>query len=530
MQNYTIEIFQYRFRLNKQDANEDQGLHFYAKNFCKMKVNPRLPLFLLLLFIPPYLYSQQMSGLVLGNYSGVNGVISNPSSMHSARVWLDVQLAGMQLFVQNNAFYISKNDYRFSNFFKAGYEWPVHQEENLPEYRVLYRYDNARPKSGFMQARVLGPGAMLIWNRHAFAVSTGIRSVTSFRNVPYDVANFAYLGLGYWPQHNIRYEHNRPFNAASATWSEIGLSYAYKLYARGYDMVSAGLTVKRLWGYAGMYVASAALDYVVPDDSTLVVNNLDAEMGVAVPLSYSGNTVNTDPLVKGRGFGADIGFTYTRLNEYYQEQHYPSLCAPKYENYLYRIGVSLTDLGGIRFSENARRMNIDNRSSLWTDLHSIEFLSVDQLLDTISYQFYGDTVSAYSGDRFTMWLPAAVNITFDYNFGKNLFLNTNLIYGFPLHKSGIHRPAELTVTPRYETGWFEASLPVSLYNWQLPRIGLAVRVYGITIGTDKLGGFFHMNNFSGMDFYVAARFFLDKGVCRERGPVHCGDRTRYRQD
>ena len=65
-------------------------------------------------------------------------------------------------------------------------------------------------------------------------------------------------------------------------------------------------------------------------------------------------------------------------------------------------------------------------------------------------------------------------------------------------------------------------MPLSLYNWQLVRLGLALRVYGITIGTDKLGGYFHFSDFTGLDFYLSFKVFFNKGNCRIKGPVHCG--------
>ena len=69
---------------------------------------------------------------------------------------------------------------------------------------------------------------------------------------------------------------------------------------------------------------------------------------------------------------------------------------------------------------------------------------------------------------------------------------------------------------------FEVNMPVSLYNWTQPRIGFSMRVYNFTLGTDKLGGFFHMSDFTGLDLYFAVKFFFNKGNCRLKGPVHCG--------
>jgi hypothetical protein len=167
-------------------------------------------------------------------------------------------------------------------------------------------------------------------------------------------------------------------------------------------------------------------------------------------------------------------------------------------------------------------MNVDNRSSRWDNVNTLEFRNINQMLDTISYQFYGNNTSAYSGEKFTLWLPSALSVQFDYHLRKNWYVNANMIYGFTLARGSLARPAELSITPRYETRIFEASLLISLYDWSQPRVGLAVRIYGFTIGTDKIGGFFHFSDFSGLDFYFSVKVFFNKGSCRKKGDVHCG--------
>ena len=463
-----------------------------------------------------------MFGTTQGNYSGVNSIQINPSALLTSKTYLDIQLTGMDLFVENNALYMLKSEYRFTNFFKAGYQWPMHSEGYGTEQRIFYRYDNTRDKSVFVNLRINGPGAMLIWGKHAFAISTAVRAVTSGHNLPYDIVNFGYLGLNYRPQQNINYIDNRPFRAAGMVWGEVGLSYAYTFFARGFDEWSAGITVKRLFGLGAMYANVHQMNYVVLNDSTINVKNLDGELGVALPVNSDENTANLNPLVKGGGFGFDFGITYQRLSRYHQDQYFNSLCAQPYEDYIYRIGVSLVDVGRIRFKNNASKMIINNRSAYWENVTSMPFTSIDSFLDTLSYKFYADTTSGYAGNAFNLWLPAALSVQFDYHLQKYWYLNATLIYGFPIAKGSIVRPAELSFTPRYETSLFEVSMPVSLYDWTLPRVGLAVRVYGITVGTDKLGGFFHFNNFTGLDFYFSIKLFFSKGNCRIRGPVQCG--------
>ena len=478
------------------------------------------------------LYSQEMFGATLGNYAGVNGLQLNPSSMLGSKTYLDINLFSVDGFIQNNYLYMDRSDYKVSNFFSAGYELPSHHEKYGTEFRNFYVYNNSRSTDAFAQTRINGPGAMFIYGEHAFAITTGARSVVSAKNVPHEISNFAYLGLNYRPQHNINYQEDQPFRMGGLAWAEVGLSYAYTLYARHYNQISAGITVRRLFGYAGIYLKSNAADYVVLDDSTISVRNFNGQVGYALPVNYEDNSFWNGNLVKGGGFSGDIGITYTRLVSMHTEDYFTRPCAQRYNDYICRIGVALIDVGAIHFRSHAEKYAIENRSSYWDDVAGFEFQNTHQFMDTVSYKFYGDNTASYRGNSFYMWLPAALSIQFDYHYSKYWYMNASLVYGFDLGPASVSRPAQISITPRFETRNFEASLPLSLYNWEKPRIGLALRYYYVTIGTEKLGQFFNFSNFSGMDLYFSLHLYLDKGKSWGRAGG-CGEidyrlRSQYR--
>jgi len=487
-----------------------------------MRLNRFIALVLILLLKNISVSGQEMLGTTLGNYAGINGLQLNPSALHNSKTYLEIQLLGMDVFVQNNYLYMKKSEYRFTNLFKSGYQWPTHPEDYGTEVRNFYHYSSTTHKNAFVQTRVNGPGAMLIWGPHAFALTTSVRTVVSLVNVPYDLANFIYLGINYKPQQNITYNDHGPIKATGLSWAEIGISYSNTFYARGFNILSGGISVKRLLGVGGMYINTNQLNYNIPNDSTVDIKNMTAEMGFSLPINYDANTPMISPLFKGGGFGVDAGITYTRLTRPHQTQYFNSLCAQPHEDYLYRVGVALIDVGGIDFSNNAVKMKIDNRPSYWENVTGMKFGTINQFLDTISYKFYGNTTSAYAGNHFTLWLPSALSAQFDYHFREYWYVNASLILGFPISKAAISRPAEVSIAPRYETRAFEASMPISFYNWQLARMGLAIRYYWLTVGTDKLGGFFHFSDLTGFDFYFSLKLFFNKGNCHEKGPVHCG--------
>ena len=146
-----------------------------------------------------------------------------------------------------------------------------------------------------------------------------------------------------------------------AAWGEIGLSYAYLLYQKRYDRISVGASVKRLFGLAGAYLSVDQMDYVVPDDSTMIINNMAATAGYCVPVDYNTNEMITGNWVRGGGFGFDIGATYTRTLRSAYKQYIRRPCELNYEDYLYRIGMALMDIGRIQFKDNAEAYRIDNR-------------------------------------------------------------------------------------------------------------------------------------------------------------------------
>lgn len=467
--------------------------------------------------------SQEMLGATTGNYAGINSVQLNPSAMHGSRQWLDLHLVGADISFQNNYLYLSKQEFVFWDIFKPGFVLPSHNEDYASEVRNFYTYDYDSRKNFFINLRVNGPGAMVIWKDHAFGFQTAMRSVTSIRKIPVDLANFMYLGLNYKPQQNINYQTDKRFGTAQMTWFEVGLSYAYKVYGRGFNRLDAGLSVRKLFGLTGLYAVVDNIDYVVPDDSTLQINNIKTDYGFSLPVDYNSNTLGTvtDPLLAGGGWGFDLGITYTRLKRMHQFQYIDRLCEQHYEDYVYRIGLALIDIGGIKFRDRAQTYSIENQSSYWENLDQFDFETINQLMDTISYQFYGDPDATYQKDRFTLWLPSALSAQFDYHLQDNLYVSSTLIFPFRISKISLTRPALLAVTPRYESTWFDASLPISLYDWTHLRMGLAFRVYLLTIGTEKLGPFLGLSNFNGMDFYFSVKIPLEKGACGKGKPGNC---------
>lgn len=477
---------------------------------------------ILFLILFPNLQAQEMLGIVNSNYSGIHGALINPSSLTNTKYYLDINFLTLGVSFENNYVYLAKNEYKFLRFLDKNVILPTHTSNN--KVQATYDYYNTKLKNVFINVRLMGPSAMLNIGKHAFGITTSFRTVASARNIPYEIAKFGYEGLDFKEQFRINYIDNHKFDLAAMGWAELGLSYAYVFKHQNREYWSGGITIKRMMGVSGAYAYAKNVDYILPNRDTVNIYNLNAEAGYSLPLDYGTNKFLKTPLFRGGGFGFDIGITYQKMKKGQQNTSYNTICAGPYLPYQYRIGISIIDIGRISFKNNAQKLVLDNVSTYWPNFSNTNQQNLNASVSDISQQFYGDTSKLLQGNRIKIGLPTALSMQVDVNYTGNWYINGTLIYPLNLSNASITRPAQLALTPRYETDYFEVNLPISMYDFQRPRIGISARLGILTIGTDKLGGFFHINDFTGFDFYFALKLSLLKGHCRNKDKgITCGN-------
>lgn len=454
--------------------------------------------------------SQQLLGLVNSNFAGSNSTLINPSQLNSSKLYMDINLLTFDFFTDNDFLHIHAGDYSFAEFLKRDPQFPEYGPDDLP----FDRYVNTKNKNVFVQVLARGPSFFQSRGKHSYGLHTGVRVLSSVGQVPYEIGNFGYYGLDYEPQHNINYD-DYDFYANSIAFAEIGATYSYSMIKYGFDEIDIGITAKALFSYTGAYAYINNINYIIPNDSTANIKNLNVEAGYSLPLDYENNDFpgNTD-FIKGTGFGFDLGITYQRKVRTYQKRRYDKLCHQRYIDYKYKIGFSLLDIGYVRFAKNAQSHAFEDVNRYWNNIDTLSYFNMNQLVRDFNEVFYGVPDASYRGDVMTMFLPAAFSFQADYHYYRNWYFNATLVQPLPISRSMIVRPAQVAFTPRYETPAFEAAIPISLYNWRHPRIGVAIRYHFITVGTDKLGGFFGLTDFTGLDFYFSVKLNFSKGNCK----------------
>ncbi|MEZ5196085.1 MAG: hypothetical protein R2764_06700 [Bacteroidales bacterium] len=186
--------------------------------------------------------TQDMLGLVNSNYAGIYGNNINPSGMVSSKLYMDYNLLSLNASFGSNYIFIERSDFvdLLYNGIIPTYYTDEHEERNFNIYRERERY------SGFQNIRINGPGGMVVYGEHAFALTSSIRSQSSFTNLPNDMALFIYEAIDYKKQQGILWSHDQPTRVGSLSWMEIGLSYAYNFRRFKWEYWAVGISLKPL--------------------------------------------------------------------------------------------------------------------------------------------------------------------------------------------------------------------------------------------------------------------------------------------
>jgi hypothetical protein len=453
--------------------------------------------------------AQEMWGISMSNNAGSSGVLLNPTSIINSKLYMDINLFTADIFFENNYGYIHKEDYSLFKFMTTSNSFPKYGPDDMP----FDHYYGKNDKYIYSSELVKGPSFMVAVGRHAFAIHTAARVLTSANAIPYDIANFGYYGLDYTKQHNIDFSSNN-FESAALVMGEVGLTYAYAFRKISMEDWSAGITVKRLFSVAGGYMKANDLQYMVLNDTTINIKNINAEVGFSLPLDYNNNDFpDSGPLIKGGGFGFDLGVTFQNKVLSYQKKRITKLCRQRYIDYIYKVGVSLLDVGFVNFKKNAQLHSFEDVSKYWINIDTLNFYNMNALTHTLSDVFYGDPNASLKDSKIKVYLPTAFSIQGDYKVYGNWYAGAVFIQPIQLGNSFIRRPAQIALVPRFESPDFEFAVPFSLYNYNHPRLGASFRYHFFTIGSDELLGLFGITDFTGLDFYFSVKFNFRRGDC-----------------
>lgn len=406
--------------------------------------------------------SQYYPGYLQDNYSGIHGVITNPSSIADSRMKADINI------ISTSSSY--GNDFYGAEIFKL-----ILDPKDFIKDDVSKIY-NVGAKSAIF-SDVMGPSVMFnIAPKHSFGITTRARAFFNFTNVSGDLYNELKGGSNEITE-AFNYAANP--NIVAHTWGEVGATYAFVLLNKKQHFLKGGFTGKYLVGGANTYLNGQNVTASYDTANNTLVTSGSLETGINQDFftdDYKYN-FNTD----SNGFGLDFGFTYEwrpDFEKYDLAKAKPADRAFKDKNkYKLRFGFSVTDLGSITY-KSTRFDKYDMTGSFTkSDIENNDGLN----------DFFPTNHTTSTSDM-TVNLPTALHLETDWNILSNLYLNLNGNIGLTSRTSANTSSINnvYMLTPRWETKIYSIYLPVSYSDLNDLQVGTGFRVGPLSLGSSGL--------------------------------------------
>lgn len=443
-------------------------------------------------------HAQYDFGVGNSNYSGILGARINPAATAGSPMKWEVNGLSIGVLYDNTFVYNPKGSvpaFGFRTILKG-----IVDNQHFSTY---YGAGDEDKRYQFTLAtEVLGPSfSLALDSNRSIGLTIAARGYGNIRDLPGSTAENAWAYLqdpDLW---------NRPLSDNSTrlngmSWLEYGLHYSTVLLDDGENQWKAGISLNYLQGIAAAYVKNTHLNYTLGDTTQISFANSSVDYGRTDYDSYR-KIGDYGDLNHGHGFGADLGVIYIHG----ENRHVPG-------DYQYRVGLSIMDIGSINFNRNTAAYHLETVNGNFAHWHQNALktnAAVDRTLSAVFYQ--GDSTRSFVADHFSMALPTAISLQGDYRIQPHYYVNATIVKGIGHgNEQGVVQPDLYSITPRYESRWWDVSIPLSLlyYGQWRARLGLAVRAGWVFFGGDAPAGLLALGDMRGVDFYAGVRFFVLK--------------------
>lgn len=443
----------------------------------------------LLLFFPAI--AQEKLGVANSNYSSTNSIFLNPSSSVDSRTLIQFNLVGANIYLMNNQAYLPQ--FRVWSAKSSEFQDPKLSTIGLKK---------------FVDTKVEINGPSLVISNREIGAGFFIRGrvEASINNIPKELAELAQKNIDSTTK---KFDINlRNTRISEMAWVEYGLNFGKMYFKHGNKLITVGGNAKYLTGiniaYANVFRLKAHVD-----NNQLDIENLRAKV------RYNEPGWNT-----GKGFGVDLGVTYKKTIDYvdtYFANSQRSNC--KHIDYKYKVGVSLLDLGAIRFTKNTFKGDISGKATIMDFKNG----NVDSVLRA------DFNVSQQKNDPILACLPTALSVQGDLNLGHYFYLNGTAIQGLTTARIiGVQRTNLISIAPRYERRDLEIAIPLTFHRYIYPQLGFAFRIRTFVFGLDNVLPLIIKNNTYGVNFYFNLGISLFKNpACKVSHPRYKAPKKTY---
>ncbi|WP_338226956.1 DUF5723 family protein [Algoriphagus taiwanensis] len=393
--------------------------------------------------------SQTIIGAQIDNRAGIKGLSLNPANVINPRLKSEIHLFSVSAYVGNDYIGLSLGDLdQVTNFQK------FQENSNL----------NPKPDNNFVgNLDLFGPGFQLnLDSKNSLALTTRFRTFFNLNNVG---GEFFQTIVGEDESGSFEVV-MQDLSGIAHTWAEIGLTYGRVLVENEAYSLRGAATIKYLAGGRGAVGYSRVLGavYLETPNSLTTRGNLN--------FGYSENFDSEDDIFSDleSGFGADLGFIFQIKDQ--SKKAYT-------DGYKFKVGVSILDLGSIRY-QNFNDWDYDMNQTLLLDE-----IPEQDLIEFLEENYSGSQQRA----TVNLGMPTSLQLFADYALSNRFYLSAQ---GSISLKSNEEFPVSQVInsfvlTPRMETGWFSLYSPISYRQYDgSVSWGVGVRLGPVILGSGSI--------------------------------------------
>ena len=355
--------------------------------------------------------AQNYLGVHASNYAGVMGTDNQPASFVDGRFKVDINLGSFSFGAWTNAGKFDTRDMpkwwikSFKDDVAANPSQGIAAEDNPhndwmdPDSTFLDRYlirsyDDLDSKKTFgiynnIQVDVLN-FMFHIKPTIAIGFTAKVRSVTNLDNIDPKLAILAENELDYPALWNQSFN-EKLLTMNHLTWAEYGINYSQVVKADGEHFMKAGGKVKWLAGYTAAYVNTDNFIYQLQNSDTSLRLSGDFSYGHSRGILAGEEFSGLPKSASKFGLGLDLGFVYEWRPDYKEYQYdmdgKTNIWRRSQEKYKLKAGISVLDIGGMKFEKGdlSRNFNINSASAF--DLNTFESAGsleeFDEIVDSL---------------------------------------------------------------------------------------------------------------------------------------------------
>lgn len=503
----------------------------------------RLTWTILLIICSLQVNAQAYLGVSSGNYAGALGNLVNPASFVDGRYKMDLALPALNLFTYQNFGSFNADAMRAAQggegnwWYKSLTDTAILDSWAYPsstfiDRLIVHNYNEASP--GVLGANInfrldLFNLAFHIGEKRSLGLYANLRSITNVDNMDPKLAVLSEEGLEYPALWNVQLNEEL-VNMNHLTWSEIGFNYSQVLIDNKEHFLKIGVSPKLLLGFASAYVHTQDFSYnlINEDTSQYLAGTFDygysKEVGDFITAGVNGgiNENNIGSYLKpgSIGLGLDLGVVYEWRPNYskykYDMDGKTDLWMRNENKYKARVGVSILDMGGLKFTKGGLSRNFVVNSSTLFDLNRFESATDLETFDMVIDSLINESTAANNNEwvslqdpsqTYRMRTPTALSAQLDYHIWSYFYVNaTAMVNMIPKKKdTKVNVATQLSFTPSFDSPYFGLYIPIAYNKYSGLRGGLATRIGPVILGLNDLNLIRAQNQISGVDFYIGTR-------------------------